>query len=552
MADSNPYYDESSNEGGGGGGNVDLSNYPKKTEVKDFDGIKEYDGNVAGEADYIYIDEVRNKGYIWNGSEYVCVLGEEIHSYIIKRASISKGQPPTPIEAPKSKKGAIAIVELKDKTVEYWEKISNANWSLATTMKRDPMTWIIPRDSSIEDIAPTTAELGTYPITGDFVDVILQFQDGTFYGKEIWKYSAGNAWIKIDFIGTHGYMKTYILDANDTVRFGAFTRVHTIARTNTNINLPNNSFAGHGQDPQQLKDGEKITIEKIDKDNTLTILYNSSTLETIEDGYHGTVTYMYAQDSTTWNKIEDSMRRDESSILDSIVNNPNPTDQDNGVVTGLLFSGSGSIDNRGVGYYYIDGINNKAPMLFPQNEQGVNGHSFLVVKATDKDRACRIIRNISLYKRSFITTFWSKMGSTLTYFLGNIRPSYSLNYGLHIGWRTNSKFTVAFYANDVNWNIDRTPFVNKWVHYAIYHDTTSRKNKLWINGEYKGTETHSQGQYLSTVTSLGGARELYKADVEYSHLRIIYRNAVNTSLTSDYHRIMGEIYRTEKAVFKGL
>ena len=69
MACENPYYDRSSTTGGGGGGSVDLSNYPKKAEVGDYDQVENYTADTK-DPNTIYIKDNKTL-WVYNGTKYV-------------------------------------------------------------------------------------------------------------------------------------------------------------------------------------------------------------------------------------------------------------------------------------------------------------------------------------------------------------------------------------------------------------------------------------------------------------------------------------------------
>ena len=62
----------------GGGGSVDLTPYVKKTEVKDYDQVIEYDNSAIGKDGEIYIDSTTGNIYIWKGGQYALTNPNEV------------------------------------------------------------------------------------------------------------------------------------------------------------------------------------------------------------------------------------------------------------------------------------------------------------------------------------------------------------------------------------------------------------------------------------------------------------------------------------------
>lgn len=167
------------------------------------------------------------------------------------------------------------------------------------------------------------------------------------------------------------------------------------------------------------------------------------------------------------------------------------------------------------------------------------------------------ISNVDLNRKSFGISYWVKIDSVREssrsfYQLGNTNSG-SRNIALHIGWRNNDTFTIAFYANDVNFSLQNqhkaSNFVgkDKWVHVGLAHNASNKKSKLWINGHYYGEEQHRNGNYQSNLNLLFGKMNTTRMSGKISHLRIMVTTG-NQGINWD----MSDFYKLEKPHFKGV
>jgi hypothetical protein len=168
---------------------------------------------------------------------------------------------------------------------------------------------------------------------------------------------------------------------------------------------------------------------------------------------------------------------------------------------------------------YIDGLGSPFGNNFGQ---GIGGATF----DFRKEKAYINANGWNLLKRAFVISYWAKAYESVDnmYVLGN-NISGTANKSLHIGWRDANRFTLAFYANDVNWSnpngLKRADTVDKWFHYAIAHDSVGRKSKLFINGQLAGELTHSNGQYQSYINMIVGTQNAVRTKTRLSNLRIM-------------------------------
>ena len=111
-------------------------------------------------------------------------------------------------------------------------------------------------------------------------------------------------------------------------------------------------------------------------------------------------------------------------------------------------------------------------------------------------------RTISLENKSFYISFWAKIkrrgtGTDSKYLVGTSDESSSnqSHRQLHIGYRSNDTFTLAFYADDANWTVPVgkkfTDIEGKWTHFFVVYNASNNKSFLCINGDKVGAD-HTQ------------------------------------------------------------
>jgi hypothetical protein len=159
----------------------------------------------------------------------------------------------------------------------------------------------------------------------------------------------------------------------------------------------------------------------------------------------------------------------------------------------------------------------------------------------------------NMNKRSFVFSFWVKAyeGVNNMYSLGN-DISGTNRKSLHVGWRDGDTFTLAFYASDVNWDspngINRGDTIDKWFHYVVAHNTTTKKSKLFINGQFVSEKTHS-GQYESYFNMINGTQNTERTKSKISNIRLFTKkyNVAGYVLTDAQ---IQNIYTQEKKVLE--
>jgi len=189
---------------------------------------------------------------------------------------------------------------------------------------------------------------------------------------------------------------------------------------------------------------------------------------------------------------------------------------------------------------------------------GVRGTGYFCKK---NDRYYLSDNGWSLGKRSFAFSFWIKVDTNVenstdnVYILGNTNSGEN-NKALHIGWRNDSTFTVAFYSNDVNFTLsDKHKFSNnrnKFVHVFVSHNTVNKHSTLWINGDFVGDKGHNGGQFLDNWNMIFGVRDSSACVGIISQTRVWISNSQNQDITNITNNAVQNIYNNEKKMLKDI
>ena len=80
---------------------------------------------------------------------------------------------------------------------------------------------------------------------------------------------------------------------------------------------------------------------------------------------------------------------------------------------------------------------------------------------------------------SFTVQFWAKRAANAAgYIIG--QGTNAVDKGLHIGFRSASVFTFAFYGDDLD--SDPITYDSKWHHYAVTYNSTTKARKIYMDG----------------------------------------------------------------------
>jgi len=181
---------------------------------------------------------------------------------------------------------------------------------------------------------------------------------------------------------------------------------------------------------------------------------------------------------------------------------------------------------------------------------GIFSKSFMF---PDNDYQKFIGGGLDLKNKSFLIGWWAYTYSTgnSVYFFGNDNSG-SANNALHIGWRNTSKFTLAFYGNDVDFSVNQSDYSHKWTHFVVQYEKNGNNNgvgRLYVNGLLKGTQTFPKASdYQGTLDRMGrGFGSNNTVDSVISNVRIMSSNKDSFILSSTNIR---DIYEAELKYLK--
>ncbi|GAB1543255.1 hypothetical protein NUACC21_59290 [Scytonema sp. NUACC21] len=111
---------------------------------------------------------------------------------------------------------------------------------------------------------------------------------------------------------------------------------------------------------------------------------------------------------------------------------------------------------------------------------------------------------INLANTSFTIEFWAKRNSTKAWAVIIEQGKRSQNQELHIGFRDNDMFTLAFYGDDLN--TKKTVTDTEWHHWACVYDASSKQQTIYRDSE-KLLERTAKDDYKGTGTLYIGVVE---------------------------------------------
>ena len=213
------------------------------------------------------------------------------------------------------------------------------------------------------------------------------------------------------------------------------------------------------------------------------------------------------------------------------------------------FSPIGSFSNKKMIY------NNNTSQLAPASTRGINSSSFYLWGGTKN-----IITDggFNLQDRSFLIGGWVNFesdanSSSSNYIFGSAGTNASRNRMLHIGFRNDNTFTVAFYANDVNFplpnDLKYSAIKNKWVYIYAYHNVTNHKSILFMNGNKIGEGTHANGNYQDYFNAVGYANRQTRIKGHISYMRVYISNP-NQAITNISSAMINRSYNNELQYLK--
>ena len=121
--------------------------------------------------------------------------------------------------------------------------------------------------------------------------------------------------------------------------------------------------------------------------------------------------------------------------------------------------------------------------------------------------------SVPLANSSFTIEVWAQRDSSSRndFILG--QGASSLNIGLHFGFRSNNKFTFAFYANDLDTPATYTDAA--WHHWAGTYDAATKQRRIYRDGTLVTNDTATANYAGTGAIYIGGTygvRQLWRYD----------------------------------------
>lgn len=215
-------------------------------------------------------------------------------------------------------------------------------------------------------------------------------------------------------------------------------------------------------------------------------------------------------------------------------------------VGGTWYLAKSSFVNGGSNYVKFIYDENLGTQLNVSNDEGVDGKS---AYATKESKLLISDDGINLNRKNFCITMWIKarpnfFGSTDLYVFGNTEPSED-HKTLHVGWRTDRKFTIAFGGDGLNFDLERKHFFStimmEWTHVGVVHNDHTKRSVAYVNGEKVGEGYHTS-TFQHIFDLILGAKDTARLMGKFSYLRV----GVDVDDTMIDEDRMRNIYNSEK------
>ncbi|MFJ3788317.1 LamG-like jellyroll fold domain-containing protein [Kitasatospora sp. NPDC090091] len=186
-----------------------------------------------------------------------------------------------------------------------------------------------------------------------------------------------------------------------------------------------------------------------------------------------------------------------------------------------------------------DAVHEPAPGTCPFTGQplvpatSAEGHAETALAFGQGDAHVRVTDAPGMLRRDFTVELWARRTATgrEEYLVGHGDPAGTVRGSLHIGFRSDDRFTFAFYGDDLN--SDARTGGTGWHHWACVFEHATRRQSIYRDGEQVATRT-TDGGYAGTGPLLLGKALLFgSARAELDEVRIWDRARTAEELKRD-------------------
>jgi hypothetical protein len=111
--------------------------------------------------------------------------------------------------------------------------------------------------------------------------------------------------------------------------------------------------------------------------------------------------------------------------------------------------------------------------------------------------------NFNFSNKPFAFSIWEKRANTGTEDWIFSQGSGTSNLGLHLGYRADGRYSLAFWSNDLNTSLNFTEGL--WRHWVMSYDENTQSQDLYLNGELL-TQRTASANYQGSGTLYIGSR----------------------------------------------
>ncbi len=286
----------------------------------------------------------------------------------------------------------------------------------------------------------------------------------------------------------------------------------------------------------------QVQVDQAVERNSTVIAIASATVETAINTSVYLVPYDYPAQTNT-NKTTYSLQQGSLQFLAFPGNAKgkvkNGTATSNGITTScqwvpqspgkaLAFDGQDDY----VGLQQSSNLVDSAPIKLPAAPVSVNSQAIAALQFNTGDYV-NCGSRINLANKSFTVEFWAKRGQTSgVHQFMMLQGSKSNNQGLHIGFRRENTFTLAFYGDDLRTTNTYTD--TEWHHWSCTYNSLTKERVIYCDGE-KVASNAAQANYQGTgdlfFNNTFDGKSVF--DGELCELRIWNRARTQTEIEAD-------------------